>query len=241
MIRESNDATWNDLHMIPDGWYPNEFLVRFLAKYVRKRTGLASYQVKRPDVRRILDLGCGIGRHVVMLAQEGYDTAGIDIAHNAVRFAEKWLQTLGLTADLRIGSIIRLPWPDNHFDAIVSHGVLDHMTPDEGRAAVQEARRVLKPGGLFYLSLASTDEYSCGRGGKVDVDTFRLTEGDEAGLIQRFFSLESVNALLSGFDIQDVVYDCWQPVQGRGFSALDVNDFGKLARFHIAASSLKAS
>ena len=220
---------WDKIYESPDGWYPNEFVVRFLAKYIKKRTGLTSYHLRRPDVKRVMDLGCGSGRHVIMLAGEGYETAGIDSSLNAISFAHCWLEHEGLKADLKVGTAQNLPWADDFFDVVIAHGVLDHMTRNDALQALRELNRVLRAKGLLYLSLASTDEYSFGKGEAIDPFTFRLTEGDEAGLIQRFFTIDQIFAFLeTRFIVLDIVYDCWRPYYGKGFSALDIDNLHNL-------------
>lgn len=235
MTTNATQAIWDTVHAVPDGWYPNEFIVRFLAKYVRKRTGLKTYQAHRSDIARVLDLGCGHGAHLVMLARDGYQAHGIDISQRAVDFARQWLEHEHLSANVELGSATALPWEDGRFDAVISHGVLDHM-PWEGACLVaREVARVLKPTGLFYLSLVSTRESGFGQGQLIDKYTCVVPDGIERGTVQRFFTLPHVMKLLEGsFEVLDIVHDEWQAVFGRGFSALDKQDYPRFARFHIA-------
>ena len=236
MGNQVSDSVWDRMWKNPDGWYPNEFVVRFLAKYVRKRIGLDTYQVHRGDIKRVLDLGCGCGRHLIMLAREGYDTYGLDISKMAIAFAQQWLEREGLEADLRVGSAASLPWEEGSFDLVISHGVLDHMCWEDARQATKEVARVLKPQGLFYVSLVSTRESGYGQGQQIDQYTYSVEEGIEAGTVQRFYELEHIPELLTdSFEVLDVVHDEWQAVMGIGFSALDKNGYPRLARFHVAA------
>jgi len=218
-------------------WYPNEFVVRFLAKYVRKRTGLNDYRVMH-DVTRALDLGCGHGRHVIMLAEQGYEVSGIDISDVAIAVAREWVAQKGLKADLQVGSVTALPYGDGIFDLVISHGVLDHVYYDESKRAIREVRRVLKRNGLLYVDLISALESGCGQGREVGKRTYIVSDGAEAGVPQRFFELEDVADLLQdGFEIRDVVLSQWEPVQGGGFSNLDKENsrYPRAARYHVAA------
>ncbi len=236
MSERASDSAWDRVWKKPDGWYPNEFIVRFLAKYVRKRTGLTTYETIRSDINRVLDLGCGCGRHLIMLAREGYDTCGLDISPRAIEFAGQWLEHEGLKAGLRVGSAANLPWGKESFDLVIAHGVLDHMTWEDTRQVTKEVARVLQPQGLFYVDLVSTGESGYGRGQQLDRYTYRIEEGDEAGTIQRFYEMEHIPELLSdSFEILDVVHDKWEAVFGAGFSALAQDKYVSLARFHIAA------
>lgn len=218
-------------------WFPNEFVIRFLAKYVRKRVGLNEYRVIH-EVTRALDLGCGHGRHVIMLAEQGYDVSGIDISDVAIAIAREWVTQKGLKADLQTGSVTALPYGDNVFDLVVSHGVLDHIYYDESRQAVREIQRVLKPKGLLYVDLISALESGYGQGQEVGRRTYIVPDGAEAGIPQRFFELGDVMDLLQDhFEIQDVVLSQWEPVYGEGFSNPDKENgkYSRTARFHVAA------
>jgi len=65
---------------------------------------------KKNGVKRVLDLGCGSGRHLVYLARHNFDVYGIDIAREGVRIARSWLRKERLKAHLKVGDIYkRLP------------------------------------------------------------------------------------------------------------------------------------
>jgi ubiquinone/menaquinone biosynthesis C-methylase UbiE len=232
---KSQQQIWNECYASPQGWYPNEFVVRFAAKYLRRRTGVDAWQVIDPAVARVLDLGCGAGRHVAFFAESGCNTAGIDLSDTAVEAARHRIRKSGLAADLRAGSATSLPWPDSSFDAVVSCGVLDHMPPADCTATVNEVFRVLRPGGLFYLDLVAKEEYSFGQGRMVAPDTFEIQEGLEKGLVQRFFDPASIAALLDGrFAILDSVRVTIDPLQGQGLCSLEIRSRCTLARHHCA-------
>ena len=76
---------------------------------------------EKNGVRRILDLGCGTGRHLVYLAKRRFEVYGIDIAEHGVKLSERWLRAEGLKAELKVGDIYKgLPYVDDFFDAIIS-------------------------------------------------------------------------------------------------------------------------
>jgi len=111
-------------------FYPHEEVIRFVSKYIKKRTGINEYKEISPLMRG-LDLGCGIGRHVIYLDDMKLEAYGIDLSKTAVEKAKKWCEYLGknhLKDRFEIGDITKIPYEDNYFDFIVSHGVLDSMT-----------------------------------------------------------------------------------------------------------------
>ena len=60
---------------------------------------------KKYDVKKVLDLGCGTGRHVVYLAKNNFNVYGIDIAEEGIKMTKEWLKKEKLRANLKVGSI----------------------------------------------------------------------------------------------------------------------------------------
>ena len=115
------------------------------------------------DGCRVLDLGCGSGRDVYLLAQmvgRGGEVVGVDMTEEqlevARRHVEHHRQACGEAAgavDFRLGYIERLDalgLPDASFDVVVSNCVVN-LSPDKD-AVLHEVHRLLKPGGEFYFS-----------------------------------------------------------------------------------------
>jgi ubiquinone/menaquinone biosynthesis C-methylase UbiE len=153
---------------------------------------------------RVLELGCGAGNNLWFLADEGYACSGIDMSPHAIDFARERLDALGLGAELRVGDAIDLPWQDASFDIVLDRGGLtQNAYPEIGRI-LQEARRVLKPGGVFHaftmFGLAHPDRTF---GKEVSRNTFdHFTEGlfCNAGLTS-FFSFETIDELFQNFSV----------------------------------------
>ncbi|MDE3047127.1 MAG: class I SAM-dependent methyltransferase [Verrucomicrobiota bacterium] len=91
---------------------------------------------------RVLDVGCGTGHLVQQLVNSGYRAVGIDLQ------TEGWLQKPSL--HLLRASAAALPFPDGQFDAVILADVLEHM---EERRPLQEAFRVLAPGGVLLIAV----------------------------------------------------------------------------------------
>src|ERR1041385_3744262 len=138
-------------------WYPNEDIVRFCAVLIQKKLTPDRYEVKR-KVERVLDLGCGNGRPAIFFASQGFSASGVDSSEQAIDWAKDWAERERLDVDFRVADILNLPYDDATFDVVVSHGVLDHVTAAVSQGAIREVRRVLKPGGLFYCDLRSTED-----------------------------------------------------------------------------------
>ena len=189
------DQVYSQKHMTM--WYPNEDIIRFCASLIQKRLTLDNYEIKR-KVEKVLDLGCGNGRHAMYFAQQGIKASGIDISRQAIAWAREWAESERLEVDFQVGDITNLPYEDATFDAVVTHGVLDHVPMTIATKAVNEVRRVLKPHGLFYLDLRSVEDYEFGVGDEVATNEFILADGYEKGLVQHFFSEPEIGTLVDG-------------------------------------------
>jgi SAM-dependent methyltransferase len=109
---------------------------------------------EKKDVKRVLDLGCGTGRHLVYLAKRHFDVYGIDIAEHGMKLSKEWLRVEGFRAKLRVGDIYKkLPYRDDFFDAIISVRTLHHGKMEWIRRLVREIVRVLKPGGYIFITV----------------------------------------------------------------------------------------
>lgn len=196
---------WNSVYTNQFGgmWTPDEEFVRFTARYVQRRVGIDRYDTKRA-IQRILDAGCGIGRHVVFFAEQNYIVYGIDISPEAIAIAEEWVTKKQLSAYLQVADIENLPFRDRYFDLVLSHGVLDHMPIENAKKAIKELNRVLVPGGYLFLTLRSVDDSECGRGEAVGYHTYKLAAGYEKGIVQHYFDQDEVFDLLEGFRIFDL-------------------------------------
>lgn len=100
---------------------------------------------------RILDYGCGYGRLAGELAEWGFDNVeGVDVAPNLVARARARQPGARFTV---LDAPPRLDRPDSSVDLILLFAVLTCLPSDAGqRKLVAELRRVLRPGGLLYLS-----------------------------------------------------------------------------------------
>ena len=150
---------------------------------------------------RVLDMGCGAGRHafemfrrgadVVAFDQDGDELAGVLDLFGAMREAGE--APPGAEADIKQGDALALPFPDGEFDRVVAAEVLEHIPEDT--AAIAELARVLRPGGTIAVTVprwlpervcwALSDAYHANEGGHVRIYTRDVLVGRlrAAGLV----------------------------------------------------------
>jgi SAM-dependent methyltransferase len=108
---------------------------------------------------KVLDPGCGLGEHTILLAKLGYDVLGIDYVPSAIEQARANAVAKGVDARFEVADAMNLP-ADGRYDTILD-SALFHVFGDDDRAAyVASLHGAVKPGGLVHV-LALSD---AGRG-----------------------------------------------------------------------------
>jgi len=120
---------------------------------------------------KVLDAGCGAGFVTRMLARSGAQTYGCDASSTMLKSARasERAEPFGIRygkADITK----RLPYGDDSFDAVITTGVLIHLSPEECLLFFCEARRVLKTGGRLVLSVTHYDLHLFGESLPTDAD-----------------------------------------------------------------------
>lgn len=137
----------NNMDKIWDQWWENISIKRELQK-LEENDLLPIFLKYLPKTGKILEAGCGLGQWVIYLKQKGYNIIGIDFAQEAIDMAKGFDKTL----PIEFGDVTKIPYHDNHFDAYISLGVVEHF--EKGPyLALKEANRVLKPDGLIFISI----------------------------------------------------------------------------------------
>ena len=139
---------------------------------------------------RVLDMGCGGGRHAFQLFRLGARVVALDLSAADLREVDVMFRAMelegeaptGATAGVVQGSAYVLPFLDNSFDKIIAAEVLEHLPEDS--LAMAELARVLRPGGVIAVTVprwgpekvcwALSDAYHEVEGGHV-----RIYKGDE--------------------------------------------------------------
>lgn len=146
-------------------WYEDYFSSEFWTvaqhEYTAERTGreveyLASALSERAVGRRVLDLGCGTGRHAIALAALGFDVTGLDVSEWALARAAETARVAGVGAQWVHCDLLRTrPLPVPTADAAICVQSFGLGSDAEQLRLLREVRRRLAPGGLLILDHSS--------------------------------------------------------------------------------------
>jgi 2-polyprenyl-3-methyl-5-hydroxy-6-metoxy-1,4-benzoquinol methylase len=156
--------------------YPNEAMIQFIA------LNWFSLGFEQRKSIRILEVGCGSGANLWMLAKEGFSVFGLDSSEAGLAIARDHLQgKWGVEANLECGSVTALSYEAGFFDAVIDVVTLQHLNLRDSESALSEIRRVLKPDGLFFsYRISDCSSAFLNSGGKfvdaVTVDNIANTE-----------------------------------------------------------------
>lgn len=106
---------------------------------------------------RVLDMGCGAGRHAFEMYKRGADVMAFDQDPDELATVREWFSAMkdevpeGAEADAKEGDALALPFGNGEFDRIVAAEVLEHIPADI--QAIDELVRVLRPGGTLAVSV----------------------------------------------------------------------------------------
>jgi SAM-dependent methyltransferase/alkylhydroperoxidase family enzyme len=136
----------SDWTMVDEGWGRRSVEFATLSEPANCREYVALHQLLGVTKgERLLDIACGAGLSVELAALRGAECAGIDASERLINIA----RDRSPQADLRVGDMHALPWDDNAFDIVTSFRGIWGTTPE----ALDEARRVLKPGGRLGITV----------------------------------------------------------------------------------------
>ncbi len=154
------DQQWTDEKTVQKWLKPDQQVVEL------------SRVLKGRGFNRAFDLGCGVGRHVIALAKEGYEVYASDFSEPAVKYCQEWLSREGLSATVTKMNMTEIPYPDLFFDLIVAYNVIYHTTFSGMMDLIQMIHRKLRPAGYFFVTLKSTQGWLYGRGTEIEQNTF---------------------------------------------------------------------
>ncbi len=183
---------WNKI--LREEWYsqeePDEIVINF-AKLLKKK--------KRK--MRVLDLGCGAGRHQVFVAKQGFEAHGTDISETGLKLTKQRLEKQNLEVYLVKCDMKALAYVDSCFDAVINLHAIYHQKLKGIQETISEIYRILRKEGLLLINFLSKRTYSYQKGAEVEEDTFIEQEGIEKGVLHHFTDKEEIEHLFKDFKV----------------------------------------
>jgi ubiquinone/menaquinone biosynthesis C-methylase UbiE len=141
-------------------FYPNEMFTACLG------SNFFSLPREKRSKLKVLEIGCGSGANLWMVAKEGFDAYGLDLSLTGIKLCTSMLEHWNVMANLLQGDMVKLPYQDNCFDIIFDVVSMESLTFKQHEKSYKEIYRCLKNGGLFYsyhlgensISLKSTND-----------------------------------------------------------------------------------
>ncbi|MBT8152553.1 class I SAM-dependent methyltransferase [Epibacterium ulvae] len=151
---------------------------------------------------RILDLGAGVGRHALWLADQGFDVVALDAAPDGLAEIDR---AGGVTTQL--GRMDALPFADGSFDHVLSWNVIYHGDEDILLRTIGEIRRVLRSGGSYLGTMLSKrrlpHELAKAEGREISLNTWVFDSATSDKKHPHYYcSAAELLSLFSGFEVQ---------------------------------------
>ncbi|MGC1120742.1 MAG: class I SAM-dependent methyltransferase [Candidatus Methanofastidiosia archaeon] len=153
-------------------------------------------EMKKRGMSDVLEIGCGKGRNCLYLAGEGLNVTGVDSDYKTLLSFQELLREEGLSAAIACADMSALPFVRECFDLIMFIHVLTFVKEYARQQTLEEAKRVLREGGIMVLVERSQRDPLYQEGVQVEKDTYRCR-----GMTHHFFPKEELESLLSPLKI----------------------------------------
>ena len=187
---------WNRKWMTEEGradWTRPEQDVIDIVPFLRSR-----------GITTVLDLGCGIGRHSLFLASEGFEVSSLDASTTGLTVARDYSRNARLPIEFCVSKMTQLPYRADSFDYVLAWNVLYHGAPNIVQLSFNETLRVLRRGGIFHGTMLSKQNSLYQKGRLIEKDTFIIDDDDEKQHPHYYCGNTELEKLLTGFAIFSV-------------------------------------
>ncbi len=162
-------------------------------------------QLKDTEGLKALDIGCGAGRHTLLMAERGMHVKGIDSSSASIAFATQRAADKGLSNVTFVSIPLQeLDDPDGSYDVIVIWGVVHYLSDEDQKAILSRIFSLLKPGGKLFATLRSTRDSRCDPTQRVAENRYKAIyfdagEASEKEMVMSFWNEDEVRSLLSDY------------------------------------------
>ena len=161
---------------------------------------------KNQHKQTFLDLGCGLGRHAIMFAKNGFDVSAFDISEKAVEQTIDWAKQENLDIIVKQGDMLNIPFDNESMDCILCMNSISHTDTKGMYKVANELKRVLKLGGECYLTLGSKETWGFKQNWPmVDENTKLRDEQGPEYMVPHFYAdFALIHQIFKSFEIVDI-------------------------------------
>ncbi|MBI5225134.1 class I SAM-dependent methyltransferase [Candidatus Micrarchaeota archaeon] len=184
--------------------------------------GTTNFALNLPSGSKILEIGCGNGKHLSSFFNKGYDVYAMDVSPTAIELAKDRAKISKAKVHFYVGDASKLDFKDGFFDCVFMFHLLAHLSLEDQAKAVFEAFRVLKKGGKCYFRDFHVSDYRFGKGIEVEKNTFR--RGTNVWV--HYFTEEELKEMFrkAGFGVEKIILDSYKHIfRGEAFGRCEMD------------------
>lgn len=155
---------------------------------------------KKKGYKRVLDIGCGYGKHSIYLAENDFNVSSIDINSQALEWLRAYIGEKSINnITVLKADINKLPFKDDYFDVVICSSVLHHQCLKQIQNSISEIHRVLKQQGCLLFDFMSMEDDSFGVGEEIETNTFVGSREGEEDIPHHYTNVEELHRLFKIF------------------------------------------
>ena len=193
-----NFIKWEQVHEKPEvsPKYPHDSVIRWFFK---------NFNLDKNNSEKILDVGCGMGRHSIFFSDNGVQSVACDNSLNAISYLNKIIYEYNLSINSVVMDADKIAFDNNSFDGVLCYGVLYYLTINKLIASAEEIYRVLKKNGRAFICLRSKEDSRYANSNKINENTAKIIgKGDEPWKYENemeilFFTEDEVRKIFKEF------------------------------------------
>lgn len=187
-----------------EGWHPVQLQVQNI--YDKLNISFTPFfldsvqRFKKKGYKRVLDVGCGYGKHSIYLAEHNFNVNSIDISSEAVEWLKDYTASKSMNnITVLKADINKLPFENDYFDVVICSSVLHHQCLKQIQNSISEIQRVLKQKGCLLFDFMSIEDDSFGVGEEIEENTFVGSREGEEDIPHHYITVEELHRLFENF------------------------------------------